>query len=300
MVSVVLFGAATHTAGQIYLGVDLGAARAGGVTGDLFGVNYPTRCDRLLYANAADAPTDAACTGGTAGRFVTNQFGAATGFGGAVSLGYSMGMLRVELEYLRRRQPGQMVRMGGSDDAALQSKESEWSTVDPPSASLLNFESSQLGLNILASTSGSAVRFFAGGGVGFTRTDATYMGRWVRKTDLGDLEWQNSAEGTMSLLNASVSGMALGYQAVGGIEFALSGNTALVTKFRWSRSGMVQAENARWVAIRSHAPVQSDGTTPFTTTVTLDSISYLGLTVGLRYSFGGSGSGGANLLGAAR
>ena len=53
---------------------------------------------------------------------------------------------------------------------------------------------------------------------------------------------------------------------------------------RWAQFGHITDE-ATWDLIRSHAPVQADGITPFDTTQRFEGISYLAVTVGLKYHF---------------
>ena len=53
---------------------------------------------------------------------------------------------------------------------------------------------------------------------------------------------------------------------------------------RWAQFGHITDE-ATWDLIRSHAPVQADGVTPFDTTQRFEGISYLAVTVGLKYYF---------------
>ncbi len=292
--AILLFAAAVSAAArpsgaQMYIGTELGSARAGSLNSTLSGLNHPTRCDRLLYADPADAPTDAACTDNTVRALVENTFDGSAGFAGAANLGYAAGPVRIEAEFLQRRRPGGIMLVGGTTDPALLTKGSEWAADDPPSERISDFTSRQLFVNVFyAFSGGSRLTLFAGGGAGVTQTSVTYSNRWVRKTQLGDEDWQNSAEGTVSLLHAPVVDAALGYQVVAGIDYGLASDVSLTAKLRWAGVGSaVNEEGARWTVIRSHAPVHADGKTPFTSDMSFDGVSYSALTVGLRYSAGG-------------
>ena len=52
---------------------------------------------------------------------------------------------------------------------------------------------------------------------------------------------------------------------------------------RWSAFADVESSDV-WTTVRSHAPVQADGVTPFTTEQTLEDLGGATVTVGLRYT----------------
>lgn len=276
--------AAAQDRGGFYAALELGAARGAALDTDVAGVNHPTRCDRLLYAAPGDAPTDAACTDDSPATLLTNSFSAGSGFAAAAAGGYALGALRVEAEFLQRRRPASsaLVRVAGGN-APLLSKDSEWSPFDRPSETVSDFVARQLFVNVYYDAA-NASRWtpFAGAGVGAARTAARYRNRFVRRTDLGDLEWQNAAEGTVSLLDAEVAGVAFGAQALAGVDYAVDDRVSLVAKFRWAWSDAVEAQDLRWTLIRSHEPVQADGATPFTSDVRLGPDSHFALTLGVR------------------
>ncbi len=267
-----------------YAALELGASRDAALDAVVSGVSHPTRCDRLLYAAPADAPTDDACTNYTPSVLLTNSFAARNGFAGAVAVGYAMGNLRVEAEFLQRRRPlsSAPVRLAGGH-ATLLSKDSEWTPIDRPSETVSNFVARQLFANVYYDIANNSTWTpYAGAGLGATQILARYSNRFVRRRDLGDLEWQQAAEGTVSTLDAGINGIAFGAQAVAGLDYALDDRISLTAKLRWAWSGVVEEKNLLWTLIRSHEPVHADGATPFTSDVKLGADSHFALTLGVR------------------
>ena len=265
--------------------------------GGVYGVNHPTRCDQLLYANPASAPTDAACTATTAQHLIDDSFSLGVGFVGTASLGYAWDSLRVEVEFLNRSHGGDTVPGLPGDNAALLSKQSEWSPHSPPHYRLSDFSANQLFVNVhYVFDLDSEWSPFVGAGVGFARVKARLAGSYLRRTLAegyvegagGDpaqpAEWQLAAAGTESRLDASLKDEVFGYQVLGGLERALGERASAFLMARWSGFDKV-AEDEIWTVIRSHAPVQADGSTPFQTEQTIDDLGGWAVTVGLRYAF---------------
>lgn len=267
-----------------YGALELGAARGTALDAVVFGLSHPTRCDRLLYASPADAPTDTACTDDTPATLLTNTFSARNGFAGTLAAGYAMGAVRVEAEFLQRRRPASTahVRVAGGH-ATLLSKDSEWTPLDRPTETVSDFVARQLFVNFYYDIkNASKWTPHAGAGFGAAQTAARYSNRFVRRRDLGDLEWQNAAEGTVSLLDAEINGIAFGAQAMAGLDYAVDGRISLGAKLRWGWSNVVEEKNLLWKLIRSHEPVHADGATPFASDVRLGADSYFLLTLGVR------------------
>ena len=270
--------------GGFYFGVEVGPNSAGELESTVDGVNHPTRCDRLLYANPGDAPTDAACTDNQARSLLVNTFDGEIGFAAVFSLGYAWGNVRLEGEYAQRYRPGMTAPFqGAGGNAALSSKDSEWNELDLPSETISNLRFRQLFMNAFYDFAGeSRWTPFVGIGAGVVQSRIGYGNRFVRKPELGNEDWQNAAEGTLSFLDATVEGFTLGYQAMAGFGYAIADQVSFTARVRWSRSHAVHEEDLRWTLIRSHEPVQADGRTPFETDVEFGPSSWIGLTLGLR------------------
>ncbi len=287
----------TAPAGEAYVSVSVGLADDK-VDASTIAVNHPTRCDSLLYANPANAPSDPACLDNTPRPLFADSFDLGGALAGAVSLGYSWNRLRIEAEFLGSSHEGE-TRPGiaGADNPALQGKSSEWSSDSPPHYRLSNFRSRQLFFNLYYSLAeGSQWTPYIGVGAGVTRVKAAYFGSYLRRTVAdgyieavgGDPtrpeEWQLAAAGSESRLDTDVSDEAFGYQLLAGLERRLRDSTYAFLTLRWSDFGGI-SDNDTWTTIRSHAPFQADGVTPFTSEQAIGEIGGLTATVGIRYGF---------------
>ena len=267
-------------------------ARAG-----VYGVNHPTRCDRLLYANPASAPTDAACTDNTPQYLIDDSFSLGVGFVGTASLGYAWDNLRAEVEFLGRSHSGDTVPGLPGDNTALLTKQSEWSPQSPPHYRLSEFSANQLFVNVhYVFDLDSQWSPFVGAGLGFAQVKARLMGSYLRRTLAegyvegagGDpaqpAEWQLAAAGTESRVDTRLKDEVFGYQVLGGLERMLGERTSAFVMARWTDFDEI-AKDQVWTVIRSHAPVQADGATPFQTEQTIDDLGGWAVTAGLRYAF---------------
>lgn len=284
-------------AGETYVSIGLGFA-TDEIGASTTGVNHPTRCDSLLYANPGNAPSDAACTDNTPRRFFGDSFELGGALAGSISLGYAWSRFRVEAEFLGGSHDGE-TRPGIADagNPALQGKSSEWSPDSPPFYRVSNFRSRQLFFNLYYSFGEGAVWTpYIGVGAGFARIESDYTGYYLRRTAAdgyveaigGDpmqpKDWQLAAAGTESRLDTEVSNETFGYRILAGLERRLGDNTHGFLTVRWSGFGSINATDT-WTTLRSHAPVQADGVTPFTTEQVFDDIGGLTTTVGIRYGF---------------
>lgn len=271
-----------------YVRVEVGGAGLGELSVATSGVNHPTRCDSLLYANPADAPRDAECTANTPREFFSNLFSPGYGLGAGAAVGYRFGRVRLEFSVLASGgwEDEALIALGSTTDTALQSKSSEWSTDDPPSESLTEVRVRQGFANAIVDLSNaSPITPYLGAGVGVGQVRAEYAVRMLRRNDLGPAEWQRAASGTWSTLDADIRSNRVGFQAFAGLALDLGGRTALDVRGQWVRFGGFTSAGQLWTQIRDHEPVRADGTTPFTTDIALGDLDRLGLTLGLRYRF---------------
>ena len=284
-------------AGETYVSIGLGLA-TDEIGASTTGINHPTRCDSLLYANPGNAPSDTACTDTTARRFFGDSFDLGGALAGSFGLGYAWNRFRVEAEFLGASHDGE-TRPGIADAAnpALQGKSSEWSADSPPFYRVSNFRTRQLFFNLYYSFGEGAVWTpYVGVGAGLARMETDYTGYYLRRTAAngyveaigGDPmqpeDWQLAAAGSESRLDAGIRDEVFGYRILAGLERKLGESTYGFLTLRWSDFGGIRSTDT-WTIIRSHAPVQSDGVTPFTTEQALDAIGGLTATVGIRYGF---------------
>lgn len=292
-----MLAAAPVQAGEVYVGLGLGLAGDEiGVTAA--GVTHPTRCDSMLYSDPASAPMDAACTDRTPRRMFSDTFDLGEAFSGALSLGYQWNRWRLEAEFLASSHDGDTrPAIADTGNAALVGKDSEWSALSPPFFRVSNFKSRQLFVNLYYAFGDSAVWTpYAGIGAGFARVNADILVSYLRRTvadgyvaaaggdPMQPEEWQLAAAGSESRLDADLRDNAFGYQIAAGLERKLAEKTSAFLTLRWSSFGEV-SESHLWSTIRSHAPVQADGTTPFTTVQTFDDLGGITATAGIRYRF---------------
>ena len=283
-----------------YFATTVGLSSGASTVAHLSGVNHPTRCDRLLYTDPADAPTDPECLSAESRLEGTYPFEPEAGLGGAIAIGYAFGALRLEIEAVQRHQiihEAPFTTTAASGDA-ITGKGTEWSPLLPPWGDLSEFKGRQQFVNVYyASANSSRFTPYLGAGAGFSRTDFRYYAGFLRKSVAegyleafggsksdpeASPEWQRRAAGTLSQLDAMVSETALGYQLLGGVEVGYSENLALDLKARWVRVPDIDIDRV-WLTIRSHRPVHADGTTPFESNIAFSDLGYVAAAVGLRY-----------------
>ena len=283
LVSVDAANAETSRRG-FYAGMELGFANAEDVGSILSGVNHPTQCDILVGGN----PSGPDCTNNTPAVLSANSFDLGTGFLGGISVGYALDRFRVEFEYLNRSHGGSAspwILPGGN--AALQSKSSEVSTLDPPSERISDFSAHQFFVNAYYDfLNNSRWTPYVGAGLGWAGTSLDYQARFLRKTVAQGYpaDKPQAAAGTLSLLDTELTDTLFGFQFLGGLDYALTEKVSIGMKARWASFQDLEGDTV-WTLIRSHKPVRADGKTPFDSKLTFSDIQYWALTFGLKYSF---------------
>ena len=296
-----LLGSAAAARGQtdqdgFYVGIEVGRANASTLTSVVTGVNHPTRCDRLLYPASTSPPaSDEACRASTPTAILRNAFNPGGGVVSGLLFGYRADRVRVEVEYLTRSQGPATAAVGATTDVALQGKDTEWSDDQPPREWIRDYAAHQIFANAYYDfPNESPWTPYVGGGLGVAITTLNYANQFIRKPDAEYLridfetDWPDAAKpaaaGTLSSLDTTVRQEAFGFQVLAGADYALTEHTSVGVTGRWAQFGHITDE-ATWDLIRSHAPVQADGVTPFDTTQRFEGISYLAVTVGLKYHF---------------
>lgn len=280
----------------VYAGLQLGIANSSTITATRSGVNHPTRCDVLLYPPSVSPPAnDPACLSNTYALATSNEFDLGTGIAGGLMVGYMTGGLRFEVEYLHRYMGDDTAPFAGTTDPELLGKTSEWSTHEPPHEWIGDFTAHQVFANayydFLNDTSWTP---YAGVGIGWAATNLSYYTQYIRKPDAEylqiefDPDWPEAAKraaaGTASIIDTKAGKNVFGFQALAGIDYALSERTSLGAAFRWARFDDIDHDTT-WNLIRSHAPVQADGVTPFGADLEFAGIGYQAVTVNLKYRF---------------
>ena len=291
LASAVVANAETSRQG-FYIGVEVGVANASDMNSIMSGINHPTQCDQVLRnvdpTNVVDL-TDPACqVGDTPTTMSQNSFDPGTGFLGGVSVGYALDRFRVEFEYLNRSHDGDASLWPlPAENTALQSKNSELSTSNPPLERVSDFMAHQFFMNAYYDfLNGSRWTPYLGAGVGLARTSLRYNNHFVRKTIAQGYpdDKPPAAAGTISFLDTGISETLFGFQFLGGLDYALTDRVSIGVKGRWAMFEEM-SHSSVWNLIRSHEPVQADGQTPFTTNLAFDNIEYWAFSLGLKYSF---------------
>ena len=279
----------------LYAGLQLGVALPAALTAVRSYVSHPTRCDTLLYLPSVRPPADdPACRDNRPGATSTG-FDPGLGPVGGALIGYAIGGLRLEMEYLNASPGSAESPPGNTTSSALLTKTSEWSTEQPPYEWVGEYKLHQVFANVFYDfRNGSRWTPFAGAGVGRAAVDLNYYLQFIRKPVAEYLEiefdpdWpdvaKRAAAGTASILDTYAGETVFGYQALVGVDYALSEHTSLGVALRWARFDDVDHE-AIYNVVRSHAGVLADGVTPFNNELEFSGIGYQALTVNLKYHF---------------
>ena len=279
-----------------YAGLQLGAAISSIVESARSGVNHPTRCDVLLYPPSVSPPVnDPACLANTYDLGTSNEFAPGMGIASGLMVGSMTGGLRFEVEYLHRYMGDDTRPYAGTTDPESLSKISEWSTDEPPHQWIGDFTAHQVFANAYYDfLNDSSWTPYAGVGIGWAATNLSYYEQYIRKPEAEylqiefDPDWpeaaRRAAAGTVSIIDTTAGKNVFGFQALAGIDYALSERTSLGVAYRWARFDDIDHDTT-WNVVRSHAPVQADGVTPFAADLEFAGISYQAVTVNLKYRF---------------
>ena len=293
-VGALLLGAGSDAMAQrFYIGFEEGGPRARTATSSQTFLNHPTRCDRLLYPEWLAPPGDPACDAGEAATAITNSFDVGTGFGYGSTVGLSFGALRFELDF-RMRGHGRDTRpiKVADGNEALSGKRAEWATA--PLETLSDVRADEGFLNLYYDYE-NRTRWtpYVGAGVGLAQIEAHYAASFVRKPEPEYLaiefvpDWpedaKRAAAGTANLLNAEISGWSPGLQFIVGLDMNL-GELLVGVKVRWGRFRELTT-TTEYDLIRSHAPVQADGVTPFSVDIDLGGLGYREVALAMKYYF---------------
>ena len=118
---------------------------------------------------------------------------------------------------------------------------------------------------------------YVGAGIGMAATQLSYYAQSVRKPEAEyllvefDPDWaaaaKRAAAGTASIVDTKAATTVFGYQLLAGVDYGLGSRTSIGVTARWARARFGDmTHDTTWNLIRSHAPVQADGVTPFDAT----------------------------------
>ncbi len=150
----------------------------------------------------------------------------------------------------------------------------------------------------LSLTSDSRLTPYVGFGAGFGIMSVDWGSVWARNTDpdaitTGD-DQPNAAEigenlaSTVSVAQATLNDMLLGYQALFGADFALTESASLGVKGRWVSFDSFRGggEDLIWHPLRSHAPnLRLDGSEPVDGWMSTPDTGMLAVSVNMKHHF---------------
>ena len=210
-------------------------------------------------------------------------------------VGYAGGGMRLEVEYLHRYLGDDTSPLGGTTSTAIEGKSSEWSSDEPPHEWIGDYAAHQFFANANYDfRNASSWTPYVGAGIGMAATQLSYYAQLVRKPEAEyllvefDPDWaaaaKRAAAGTASIVDTKAATTVFGYQLLAGVDYGLSPRTSIGMTARWARFGDM-THDTTWNLIRSHAPVQADGVTPFDANLEFRGIGYQAVTVNLKYHF---------------
>lgn len=297
-----------HAGSRFYVSGDLGINVASGL--DIIGTSNDRAswCDEYINPRYNEYER---CTGpdrSVGGRW-ENEFDGATGILAGAAAGYSLAGqnpngplsgLRVELEYFYRQsnydQTADIPLGAGTQGQKLRDE------IVQATDRIGSMTSHNLFGNLLydfVNTSRFTPYIGIGGGVGFT--DMEYGSVWARNEDSmnadgsykistgADLpnydEIRRNLAKTVSVGQATLSDVLLGFQILFGVDYAITEATSLGLKGRWVRFGSFQ-DDFIWDPLRSHPPnLRRDGSEPVSGSLKTDDIEFFGVSVNLKCHF---------------
>lgn len=277
---------ASHAADGVYVGAELGASVPGGFSLTRTNHGVPTNCDQWLggYDFDGDGMNDVPLPPGEcAPRALpagANDVDLGAGLLAAASVGLARGRLRVEVEYVHRRQSGGTASLVVPGDP----KQREFVRRDEGAD---NMRTDSLFANLywmFPAASGGKWTPYVGVGVGAMRVSFDYAATSVRTGDaaaLIALGRNPNAAGTTSRAAAGLSDTLLGGQVLGGVRYHLDDDRSINVKLRYADAlGDFSARGNRWRALRDHASTVAPGGAPVLYDIDADGLRSWGVSVG--------------------
>ena len=291
-----------------YVSGEVGANVASGLDTTGTSNDRASVCDEYINPRYREMPRCIGPDRSVGGRW-ENKFNSATGILAGAAAGYSfagqnpngpLGGLRVELEYFYRQsnydQTADIPLGVGTQGQKLRDEIVQ--AIDR----IGSINSHNLFGNLFydfSNTSRFTPYIGIGGGVGFT--DMEYGSVWARNEDAmnadgsykistgSDLpnyaEIRRNLAKTVSVGQATLSDVLLGFQVLFGVDYAITETTSLGLKGRWVRFGSF-SDDFIWDPLRSHAPnLRRDGSEPVSGRLKTDNVEFFGVSLNLKYHF---------------
>ena len=288
--------ASAQPASGFYLSQEIGLNVASSV--ELLGNSNDraSRCDEFINPRFAEVPgcTDLDRGSGAGWRTAYDR---AAGMLAGLSAGYRFGgRVRVEAEWLHREseydQTSPVASATGDTCAKLDGE------VQRAEDRIGSVSSHNLFANVYVDfPSASRVTPYVGAGIGVGLTELDYGDLWARNPDPAaiataaglpnEAEIRRNLAATTTSKQAELDDRLMGYQVLGGADYAVSDAVSLGVKVRWVRFGGFTAEDIEWERLRSHeSQLRLDGSEPVTFRIrTEGALSFIGISLAMRYSF---------------
>lgn len=277
-----IFSANSYGRSGWYAGVDLGAGFASDADTSGSASDSPTNCDQMLddANNRRLAPDNPGCMNNHSTWSNKAKFD--TGVLLGANIGYAWKNLRVEGEYNYRQNSGS----GYRDITFPGAKAPEFSsTVE----AFDDLRGHQFFANLYYDFNNSSLWIpYVGAGLGFALIEMNYSNQFIRKSQ-PDFSVDNplvnaNAAGTASLVNGqALEDILFGYQFIAGLDYKLTENVFIGTKFRYAIFADFSGQGA-FDLLRSHAPLRNDGS-PLEYTIDTDDIDFWSVSLNLKYFF---------------
>lgn len=284
-------GAAHAADGGFYMGAEAGLSLARTLEATRTNVGVSTNCDGWLapytFANGRVAPLPAGECAPSALPARANAFALSAGPLAGLAVGYAWpGPLRVEAEYLHRRQGGEKRSLTVPGDP----KQREFVE---RSEEISELRADSLFVNVyydFAPLAETGLAPWIGAGAGLSRVALDYRGTSIRgsaETLLGlDPPRNPDAAGRVSYADETFSDRLWSWQVMAGADYALGAGRALTAKLRYGAAFEdFQGGLAAWRSLRGHASTAGPGGAPVRYGISAKAPAFWGLSLGLKFFF---------------
>ena len=240
-----------------YLRTNLGFAVAPGLTIDARDNDWGTKCDKLSNPGLAETGANDCLTAPPPAEW-THEVGRGNGVQSVLAGGYRLGGLRFEGEYLYRTTTYERGE-GESQILDVVTQEKQQQELETLDGGLEDLLAHSVFANVYYEfNTNSRYTPYFGIGVGISSTSLDYYGRFKRNDDpnaistFEDPLLKARLAGTTTVGRHKMNDLLTAYQAVVGVDYALSDNLGIGAKFRWSKFSEFDDEKP-WTQLRSHA-----------------------------------------------
>ncbi len=271
-----------------YLRTNLGLAVAPGLTLNATDSDWGTKCDKISNPGLAETDADDCAVAPPPAQW-THEVGRGNGVQSVLALGYSLGGLRFEGEYLYRTTTYEKGEGESQiiDLVTQQKQQQEISVIDGGLEDLLAHSVFINGYYDFQS--GTRFTPYFGIGVGVASTSLDYYGRFTRNHDpdaistFEDPLLKARLAGTTTIGRHKLNDLLTAYQAMAGVDYALSDPVSFGLRFRWTKFGKFHAEEL-WTQLRSHESSVGRGSDVIYG-ISTDALMMIGFSLNMKYSF---------------